>query len=464
MERTVSGMNDEKSPSLRILIVDDEPNIRKTLRIALESMSHQVSEAGNAADALQLANRSPMDVAFLDIRLGQESGLDLLSSLLESRPGLLAITITAYASIDAAVDAMRRGAFDFLAKPFNPGQIRGVLERAIKARSLKNRVTELEVRIRTELPAATTEERDSGMRAIFAQAAKVAATDAAVLIRGENGTGKGVLARAIHGMSRRATMPFLTVNCPSLNGELLESDLFGHARGAFTGAVRDSSGKVAAAEGGTLFLDEIGDLPLTLQPKLLRFLQDHHYERVGESITRSADIRLIAATNRDIEAAVSVGDFREDLLYRLNVVEFTLPPLRQRTDIIPLAEELLVFFAGQIGRSLEGFDEGARNALTLYPWPGNIRELRNAVERATIFAAGPKVGISDLPERVANVRAGQGGDSHSAIEVGRPVSLEAIEAEHIRRILTTTSTREDAARILGIDPSTLYRKRKHLGL
>ena len=221
------------------------------------------------------------------------------------------------------------------------------------------------------------------------QGRQVAGTDAVVLIRGESGTGKGVLARAIHAWSRRARAPFVTVSCPSLSAELLESELFGHARGAFTGAVTDTEGKVAAAEGGTLFLDEIGDLPLPLQPKLLRFLQERRYERVGETRTRTADVRLVAATNRDLDAAVAAGQFREDLLFRLNVVELTLPPLRERSDRLALAEHLLAFFARQIGKRIEGFTPEAREALLQYAWPGNLRELRNAMERAAIFAAGP---------------------------------------------------------------------------
>jgi NtrC-family two-component system response regulator AlgB len=303
------------------------------------------------------------------------------------------------------------------------------------------------------------------MRQVVQQARRVASTDAAIFIRGENGTGKGVLARAIHGMSRRDSGPFVTINCPSLNAELLESELFGHVRGAFTGAVRDAPGKVSAAEGGTLFLDEVAELPLSLQPKLLRFLQERRYERVGETETRSADVRLIAATNRDVESAVAAGDFREDLFYRLNVVELTLPPLRERTDVLRLADDLLAFFARQMGRALDGFDDDARGLLARYPWPGNIRELRNAVERAAIFATGSKVGVADLPDRLSSSAvAAPPSESASAIEVGRPISLEALEVEHIRRILTSSSTLEDAARILGIDPSTLYRKRKHLGL
>ncbi|MBV8558747.1 MAG: sigma-54-dependent Fis family transcriptional regulator [Planctomycetaceae bacterium] len=294
---------------------------------------------------------------------------------------------------------------------------------------------------------------------VLSQARLVAPSDAVVLIRGEGGTGKGVLARSLHDWSKRANGPFVTVSCPSLSPDLLESDLFGHARGASTDAVREA-GKVARAEGGTLFLDEIGDLPPTLQPKLLRLLQERQYERVGEMVSRTADVRVVASTNRDLETAVAAGSFRQDLLYRLNVIELILPPLRHRSDIGALADHLLAFFARQTGRRLTSFTPEARAALDHYHWPGNIRELRNAVERAAILAPGPEVGLADLPERIMHTRVGVEG----TIEVGRRVSLERIEVEHIRQVLASTSSLEEAAQVLMIDPSTLYRKRKRIGL
>jgi NtrC-family two-component system response regulator AlgB len=352
---------------------------------------------------------------------------------------------------------MRRGAFDYLPKPFTPAQVRAVLERVAHVRGLRARVANLEDQVRREVPEADLEGSDAGMRRILDLARRVAASDVPVLIRGESGTGKGVLARAVHAWSRRAAGPFITVSCPSLSAELLESDLFGHVRGAFTGAVRDAAGKVAAAEGGTLFLDEVGDLPLPLQPKLLRFLQEKRYERVGEATTRAADVRIVAATNRDLESAVASGSFREDLLYRLNVIELSLPPLRLRSDAVATADHLLAFFAQQLGRRLTGFTAEAREVMARYPWPGNLRELRNAVERAAILAVGPEVGLDDLPERIGR---GPTAVSGGPITVGGPVTLEALEAEHIRRVIAMSASLEEAARTLGIDPSTLYRKRK----
>jgi NtrC-family two-component system response regulator AlgB len=289
-------------------------------------------------------------------------------------------------------------------------------------------------------------------------AMQVAATEATLLLRGESGTGKGVLARIVHAHSKRAVKPFVTVSCPNLSAELLESDLFGHVKGSFTGATQDKAGKVDAASGGTLFLDEVGDLPLALQPKLLRLIQDREYERVGDTVPRHAEVRLLAATNRDLQSDVKAGRFREDLLYRLNVIEVVLPPLRERrNDILSLARHLLTFFAKQTGKPISGFTPEAEAALQTYAWPGNIRELRNAIERGVILTHDNQVGLRDLP-------ASLGGATGSTIMLGGPMTLEDVEKEHMRRVLATSASLEDAAAILGIDPSTLYRKRKKLGI
>jgi NtrC-family two-component system response regulator AlgB len=442
---------------MNILIVDDEASLRRTLRTALEAMGHRVAEAANSAQALELLGHRLFDVAFLDLRLAREQGLDLLPELLRLAPGLHVVVVTAYATIETAVEAMRRGAFDYLPKPFTPDGLRVALDRSARVRRLTSRVDELEDQVRSVIPEADLETREPAQQQALDLAFKAAASEAAILLRGESGTGKGLLARAIHARSARSAEPFVTVHCPSLSAELLESELFGHARGAFTGAVRDTVGKVAAAEGGTLFLDEIGDLPPALQPKLLRLLQEKRYERVGETQTRAGDVRVLAATNRDLAAEVAAGRFREDLLYRLNVIEVVLPPLRERPrDVLPLADHLLAFFARSAGKALTGFTDEARTALQRYPWPGNLRELRNAVERGVILTAGPLVGLADLPAQV-------GAPARAGVEVGARVTLDELEAEHIRRVLAATSTIEEAAEVLGIDPSTLYRKRKRYG-
>lgn len=443
---------------MNILVIDDNASLRRTLRTSLEVLGHQAVEARDGAQALALLGHRPFEMALLDLRLSQEQGLDLLPRLLALAPGLHVVIVTAYATIETAVEAMRRGAFDYLPKPFTPDQLRVILDRIAQMRRLQSQVEDLEEQVRSVVPEADLQTTEPKMRDALEVAFKTAASEAIILLRGESGTGKGVLARAIHARSQRAAGPFVTVHCPSLSAELLESELFGHVQGAFTGAVRDTVGKVAVAEGGTLFLDEIGDLPLALQPKLLRLLQERCYERVGDTQTRAGNVRVIAATNRSLEAEIAAGRFREDLFYRLNVIEVTLPPLRERpADILPLAEHLFRFFARQTGKGLLGFAESVREVLLRYAWPGNIRELRNVVERGVILASGPLVELNHLPSQVGNPAPSNQGTNE-------PVTLDQMEAEHIRRILASTATMEEASAKLGIDPSTLYRKRKKYGI
>jgi NtrC-family two-component system response regulator AlgB len=285
-------------------------------------------------------------------------------------------------------------------------------------------------------------------------AAKAAASEATVLITGESGTGKSVLARAMHAHSLRAAAPFITVSCPSLSRELLESELFGHVKGSFTGAYSDTIGKVAAAEGGTLFLDEIGDLPVEIQAKLLRLLQEREYERVGNPRPQRANVRVIAATNREISRAVAEGRFREDLYYRLNVINIAIPPLRDRTIDLPhITERLLEFFAGRSGKRIEGFSGEAIRAMQAYPWPGNLRELRNVIERAVILGAGNSIELADLADLA---------QPKDDFRIGGRATLVQVENEHIRRVLANSRTIDEAAQVLGIDPATLYRRKKKL--
>ena len=450
---------------LRVLVVDDEINIRKSLAIGLEADGHAVQAVSNAADAVAEASRQPFDLAFVDLRLGLTSGLDLVPDLLAQSPWTRVVIITAHGSIDSAVETMRRGASDYLTKPFTPAQVRLVVERAAKLRGLEQRVAALEgaasateVGGEDDLLQLTS---SPPMQRAVALARRAAETDVTVLVRGESGTGKGVLARAVHGWSPRAAGPFATVSCPTLSAQLLESELFGHAKGAFTGAVRDHPGRIAACDGGTLFLDEIGDLPLALQPKLLRFAQDREYERVGESRTRRADVRLVTATNVDLEAAVRDGRFREDLLYRVNVVQVDLPPLRDRAGDVPaLAERFLRELGGRRRRPVLGFTPEATAALTTYPWPGNVRELRNVVERATILCQGEQVDVGHLPEAVARSVT----QTPAEPSLGDRVSLERVEEVHIRRVLARTRSLDEAAEVLGIDLATLWRRRKKYGI
>ena len=448
---------------LRVLVVDDEINVRKSLAISLETDGHAVQAVSNAADAVAEAARQPFDLAFVDLRLGLSSGLDLIPDLLAQSPWTQVVIITAHGSIDSAVETMRRGASDYLTKPFTPAQVRLVVGRAVRLRGLQQRVATLEG---TTPDVGSDDESlqrtaSPAMRRAVALARRAAETDVTVLVRGESGTGKGVLARAIHGWSPRAAKPFATVSCPTLSAQLLESELFGHAKGAFTGAVRDNPGRIAGCDGGTLFLDEIGDLPLALQPKLLRFVQDREYERVGESRTRRADVRLVTATNVDLESAVRDGRFREDLLYRVNVVQVDLPPLRDRAEDVPaLAERLLGDLGGRRRPPVTGLTPEATAALAAYPWPGNVRELRNVIERATILCGGDRVDVADLPEGIGRAAV----LTPAGPSLGDPVSLEQIEEVHVRRVLARTRSLEEAAEVLGIDLATLWRRRKKYGI
>jgi NtrC-family two-component system response regulator AlgB len=440
----------------RVLVVDDEKNIRSTLSLCLEGIGCDVVAVGGGAAALAELARRPFDLAFVDLRLAHESGLDLIPKLVAAHASLVIVMITAYADFDTAVEAIKRGAWDFLPKPFSPAQIRHVVDKFAERHDLAARMDDLARRLASAAPDPDHDpsSRSPRMRQALETAMRVALSDASVLLRGENGTGKGVLARAIHARSARAARPFVVVNCPTLSDELLASELFGHARGAFTGAVRDQPGRVETAEGGTLFLDEIGEIPQQLQTKLLRFLQEREFERLGETETRRADVRIIAATNRDLEEAVAAGRFREDLLYRLNVVEIRIPALRERPeDILPLANRFLGFFARTAGRHDLALSRAAEEALLAYPWPGNVREMRNAIERAVILWPARVIEPSAFPDKIAQTQLG-------VPTLGGDFGLDAIEREHILRVLARTSTLEEAATILGIDSSTLYRKRK----
>lgn len=438
---------------LTVLVVDDEPNIRKTLKVYLESYNHRVVAVPTFREAVAAASRRPFDVALVDLRLGDDDGLDLIPILLASIPGINIIVITAYASIESAVEAMRRGAFDYLPKPFTPDQVRLAMEKATKIRVLEHQVANLRDELSLSKPEVVFSSTNMTMHRVISMAKDVATSEATILIRGESGTGKTELGRKIHFWSPRADKPLGVVSCPALSPELLESELFGHVKGAFTGASKDTVGRIAVCEGGTLLLDEIGDLPLTVQPKLLRFLQDREFERVGDVRTRQADVRIIAATNTDLEEAVRERRFREDLFYRLNVIQLEVPPLRERIeDIVPLAESLLLFFGSKNHRRFTGFADDAVAFLERHQWPGNVRELRNTIERAAILCRGEEVGKEYLTQRITPERP--------ALALGDLVTLAQVEEEHIRKVLERTHSIQDAAQVLGIDQTTLWRRRK----
>lgn len=444
--------------SLTVLVVDDEPNIRRVLAISLEAEGHQVIAVSNKKDALSEARRRCIDLALVDLRLGTESGMELISALRGLCAWTRIVVITAYASIDSAVEAMRRGAFDYLPKPFTHEQVALVASKVAETRALEQKVRTLQETLDEISPEIDFTSRSPLMQRTIELARRVADSEATILLSGESGTGKTVLARTIHSWSKRANRPFCLVSCPSLSPELLESELFGHVKGAFTGALRDHPGRVAACRGGTLLLDEIGDLPLTVQPKLLRLLQEKTYERVGDVETRRADLRLMAATNADLDAAVRAGTFRADLYYRLKVVDLVVPPLRERREDIPLlVERFTAFFARRDHRPILGITDEALRLIQAYDWPGNLRELQNTIERAVLLCNTEWIGVKGLSIKLGTA-------AEPTPNVGDWVSLERIEETHIRRVLATARSIEETARVLGMDSVTLWRRRKKYGI
>ncbi len=443
---------------MRVLIIDDERSIRTSTAVAIQAAGHQAETADSGQIAVLKLQDDAYDLAFLDLRLGDEDGLEILEQVKRQHTKLPVVVFTAYASVASAVAAMQRGAFDYLEKPFTPEHLRQIIGRVEKQRKLESKIDDLQQQISLQNPTIELQSSDNRMASALDILYRAAPTQAAILLLGENGTGKSVLAREVHRKSNCKEGPFVTVSCPSLSRELLESELFGHMKGAFTGAVRDTWGKVAAAEGGTLFLDEIGELPLEIQPKLLRLLQERQYERVGENKIRTANTRIIAATNKDLKECVRQGLFREDLYYRLDVISVTIPPLRERQhDLENLANEFLHFFAGQFGRNGLRFTEGAMQKLRAHSWGGNIRELRNTIERAAILAQTDEIGEEFLPDKSLD------GQMNEAA-VGSEITLDQLEEVHIRSILQRAPSLDSAAKTLGIDPATLYRKRKRMKL
>jgi two-component system, NtrC family, response regulator AlgB len=446
------------------LVIDDDKTFRDATCLLIDSDGHYAESAASGELGLALLKEEKFDAALLDLNLGLEKGLDILDQILKAQPNLPVIIFTAQGSVKNAVEAMRRGAVDFLEKPFSREQFHLVLARVRRFHELSKNIERLELEVREsnaqspELLLDSTTPRMSELMDTLLRAAK---TPASILIMGESGTGKSVIARAVHRKSHLADKPFVTVSCPSLSKELLESDLFGHVKGAFTGAVRDHWGKVKVATGGTLFLDEIGDLPLEIQPKLLRLLQEREYERLGENVTRKAEVRIIAATSRELKKRVAEGAFREDLYFRLNVITVEMPSLRERAaDLVRFAQHYLKHFAALCGRRIDEFSDEALARIRAYPWPGNLRELRNTIERAVIMAKGKRVGLEDLPSELSARANGNG----ASIEIGSLISMEKLEEAHLRKVLERTANLAEAAEVLGIDQATLYRKRKKIGL
>jgi two-component system, NtrC family, response regulator AlgB len=443
---------------MRVLIIDDERSIRTSTAVAIQAAGHSAETADSGQIAVLKLQEDTYDLAFLDLRLGDEDGLQTLDQIKRQHPKLPVILFTAYASVASAVAAMQRGAFDYLEKPFTPEHLRQILNRVEKQRKLESKIDDLQEQISLLNPRIELQSSDPRMARTLEVLFRAAPTQAAILLLGESGTGKSVLAHEVHQRSNSKEGPFITVSCPSLSRELLESELFGHVKGAFTGAVRDTWGKVAAAESGTLFLDEIGELPLEIQPKLLRMLQERQYERLGENKIRTTNTRIIAATNKDLKDSVRKGTFREDLYYRLDVISVLIPPLRERMgDLEGLALGFLEFFGRQLGRNTLSFSKSAMQRIRSHPWHGNIRELRNSIERAVILSQANEIDEEYLPDSSLE---GQ----ETEVSIGAEFTLDQLEAAHIRKVLARAPSLDSAAKTLGIDPATLYRKRKRMQL
>ena len=453
---------------MEFLVIDDDKTFRDATCLLIDGEGHYAEGASSGAFGLTVLREGKFDSVLLDLNLGPENGLDILEQVLKRQPNLPVIIFTAQGSVKNAVEAMRRGAVDFLEKPFDVEQFHLALARVQRFHQLRQNIERLELQVKesnAQSPEILLDSDTPVMKQVMDTLARAAKTPASILILGESGTGKSVVARAVHQQSHLADKPFVTVSCPSLSRELLESEVFGHVKGAFTGALRDHWGKVKTAAGGTLFLDEIGDLPTEIQPKLLRILQEREYERVGENITRQAEVRIIAATSHDLKKRVAEGTFREDLYFRLNVITVEMPPLRERPgDVTAFAEHYLRHFAGLCGRRLEGFSAPALAGIRAYSWPGNLRELRNAIERAVIMAKGSRINLEDLPVEARGLAAAGGNGGEAPPQVGALVSMEQLEQAHLRKVLERTANLAEAAQVLGIDQATLYRKRKKIGL
>ena len=454
--------------NMDFLVIDDDKTFRDATCFLIEDEGHYAEGVDSGQIGMAFLKDEKYDAVLLDMNLGPENGLDILTQIQKVNPQIPVVIITAQGSIQTAVEAMRRGAADFLEKPFQREQFLTVLARIQRLGKMGQQIKRLEEEV-SENRAQTIEPiydfNNPAMRNAMDVLMRAAKTPASILILGESGTGKTVAARALHQNSHLAEKPFVTVSCPSLSKELLESELFGHVKGSFTGAIRDHWGKVKAADGGTLFLDEIGDLPMEIQPKLLRMLQEREYERLGENVTRQTNVRIIAATNRDLKKRVAEGVFREDLYFRLNVIAVEMPPLRTlEADVIRFAEHYAKFFAVQCARKIEGFSPEAAAALRGYTWPGNLRELRNSIERAVIMARSETITPADFPPEISQGKTGEAGDGGNSAQVGSMISLEKLEEIHLRKVLERAPSLTEAAQILGIDQATLYRKRKKIGL
>lgn len=452
----------------RVLLVDDEQMVLDSLSRFLQSDGHDVVAATSANEALVELERSTFDVMITDVILRDGNGVDLLRTARDRWPDLLVVAMSGYGTIESAVEAMKVGAFEFLSKPVRMDEIRQVARRAIEQNTLLRANRSLRRVLETPYSLDTVVGRTHQMKRVFDLIDAVADSKTTVLIHGETGTGKSLIARAIHQRSQRRNRPFVEISCGAIPETLLASELFGHAKGAFTGALADKDGKFRAAEGGTIFLDEIACASPGLQVKLLRVLQDRQYEPLGSNRTLTADVRVILATNVDLAHEVEAGRFRQDLFYRINVVNFELPPLRDRlTDIPLLAGHFLIKCAHQCGKRNLSFSEAALQCMQRYRWPGNVRELENAIERAVVLCRGPIIDVGDLPPAI--VRATETDAALFSANSGRPLTLKEALEEAEQRIIKAALeandwNRQKTSSVLGVNRTTLYKKMRYYRL
>jgi two-component system response regulator AtoC len=449
----------------RVLLVDDEENVRLALRTYLRKQGYDVAAAASVDEALALLERDAFDYVVTDVRMPGRSGLDLLALVRERHAGTTVVVMSAYGSVEQALEAIKAGAYDYVAKPFKPEELLFLLRKAEEREALKRENRELRAAAAREHAFDELLGKSEPMKLLFATIAKAAPFKTTVLIMGESGVGKELVARALHRRSPRSAKPFVAVNCGAIPEALLESELFGHKRGAFTDALHDKRGLFEEAEGGTLFLDEVGELPLALQVKLLRVLQEGTFRRLGETQDRKSDVRVVAATVRDLASDVKAGRFREDLYYRLNVLALTLPPLRARREDIPLLiDHFVERYNARLGTKISGLEPAAAKLLYEYSWPGNVRELENTIERAMVLADGPVLRVADLPERIREPADPVAAElAKGDLSIKR--TMRVIEEVLIRRALEKTrGNRTRAAELLEISHRALLYKIKEYGI
>ncbi len=445
----------------RILVVEDEEKLRRVIELQLASAGFEVDKAGTAEEGIKIVDRA--DLVLTDLKLPGIDGLELLARIRQQNSVVPVIIMTAFGTIETAVEAMKRGATDFLLKPFSLDQMMTVIEKALEVRALRDENRQLKEELGRRYEFDNIIGRSGPMQEIFATITRVAPTRATVLLAGESGVGKDLIARAIHFHSPRRDKPLVKINCTALPENLMESELFGYEKGAFTGAVGTKPGKFEQADSGTVFLDEIGDVPATIQVKLLRVLQEREFERLGSNVTRHIDVRVIAATNQDLRAALEQGTFREDLYYRLNVVPLNIPPLRERKEDIPfLANHFVHKLAPDAGSQVEGITDAAMEKLIGYHWPGNVRELENVIERGLVMAAGKELDAGDIRLEMAPRSRGHS-DEHPFLPEG--MTLDGYEQEIIREALRRADgNKSQAARMLGLTRNALRYRLTQMGM